>query len=355
MKINKRIPIYLLFIFAILLFEGCNPKKTEYTNASKHVDSIISSLIKQKHIVGISLAVVKNGKVVKNTCWGQKNEGGEDINDHTAFQLASTTKIFTGTAFMSLVQNGKLSPVDTVGKFLKDIPDKWKGVQLKRLLSHTSGLPNMLNPYTGEYIADSPERAYNIALNKDTIFAPGKAWMYNQVGYVLIKKIIEKVSHKSLEDFMKKQIFIPNSMELTTFDSTAISEYISPNFELVDSIVKPMNYHFSEFIQTAGGLYSSTIDLIKFANIISEDKFMNKLNKQKLWEPVEYESDKGPKYGLGWYITDIDGFKAVGHTGGRKTLFMHIPEKKLSIIILSNTQGTDPHIWWKKIAKEYIN
>lgn len=354
MKTNRKISSFLSLLLILILITGCKHKNGKYAIASANVDKIVSEQIKQKKIVGISLAIVENGKVIKKSFWGYKNKSQNKIKDCTAFQLASTTKIFTGVAFMDLVQKGKLSPNDTVGNFLKDIPQKWKSLQLKRLLSHTSGLPNILNPYTGEYISDSPEKAYKIALNKDMIFAPGKNWMYNQVGYVLIKKIIEKVTNIEFEDFMKKQIFLPNNMKFTTYDSTSISKYISENYTFKDSVVQPMNYHFAKLIQTAGGLFSTTKDLIRFANIISGEEFLTKAFKQQLWKSVQYDSDKGPKYGLGWYITDVEGYKAVGHTGGRKTLFMHIPEKNLSIIILSNTQGTDPHLWWKKIAKEYI-
>ncbi|MDT7688164.1 MAG: hypothetical protein QOE46_923 [Acidobacteriota bacterium] len=136
-----------LLICVVLLAAGA--RAAEAHTASFHVpsarelDAYVSREMRKRHIPGLSLAVVRDERVIKLKGYGLASvELGVPATPETVYQLASTTKIFTGAAVMLLAQEGRLSLDDPVTKLLPELPAAWSVVSVRHCLTHTSGLPD---------------------------------------------------------------------------------------------------------------------------------------------------------------------------------------------------------------------
>jgi len=112
------------------------------------IDDFLHIKMKENNIPGLQIAVVKNKKIVKLASYGLSNiQDKVKVDDATVFNLASITKAFTSVAVMQLVEKGKLDLSAPISSYLPDLPKNWQKVTLKQLLSHTSGLPDIMNKH----------------------------------------------------------------------------------------------------------------------------------------------------------------------------------------------------------------
>jgi CubicO group peptidase (beta-lactamase class C family) len=161
-KSQKRMmsPTQLLittFYFAYLVATLHSPALAQATSQAKpehdDVATFLQSEMRKRGIPGLQVAVVQNGKVVLLGAYGLANiEDSVPVSDHTLFPINSATKSFTGVAAMELVEDGKLDLAAPVSQYLDALPTGWRAVTIRQLLTHTSGIPNIVNPNTGKFI-----------------------------------------------------------------------------------------------------------------------------------------------------------------------------------------------------------
>src|ERR1044071_6769525 len=159
------------------------------------VDEYVRAEMQKQHIPGLSIAVVRNGEIVKVEGYGLANiELAVPAKPETIYQSGSVGKQFTATAVMMLVEEGKLGLDDQISKYLADSPDSWKGITIRHLLSHTSGITNFA-PQDLNYRLDyGNEELFKKAASLPIAFAPGENWSYSNTGYILLGLIINKVT-----------------------------------------------------------------------------------------------------------------------------------------------------------------
>jgi len=156
---------------------------------SDNIDKYIKSKMQEKSIPGLQLAIVKNNKIIKTGAYGIANiEDSIRVDSETTFAINSMTKAFTGVAVMQLVEEGKIALEDPISNYIDSLPDNWKSITIKQMLTHTSGLPNMMD-YNAKIIA-SWEEVQKLPM----VFEPNSNFQYNQTNYVIIGKIINKIS-----------------------------------------------------------------------------------------------------------------------------------------------------------------
>ena len=163
---------------------------------SLKVDEAVTGLMREQKIPGDSLAVVRDGKVVKATGYGLANvELNVPVTPQSIFQSGSVGKQFTATAVMMLVEEGKVGLDDSITKYFPEAPQAWKAVTIRHVLTHTSGIPDIF----GETEADSyskgilrlPPRLYRSRIRPQfrhvpLDFQPGEKWNYSNTGYMLL-------------------------------------------------------------------------------------------------------------------------------------------------------------------------
>ncbi|HTE34730.1 MAG TPA: serine hydrolase domain-containing protein, partial [Chryseolinea sp.] len=159
------------------------------------IDIFIGNEMKQQGIVGLSIGIVKNGKVVKAKGYGQANiELDIPASAKTAYKIAPISKQFIAAAIMKLAQEGKLKVSDPITKYVKGAPAEWSAITIRHLLNHTSGLPVEPPGFDGmKEQADSIyiRKAFTDSLN----FPVGSKFEYSNFGYFILADIIRVTSH----------------------------------------------------------------------------------------------------------------------------------------------------------------
>jgi D-alanyl-D-alanine carboxypeptidase len=323
-------------------------------------DIIVQQMMEKQKIVGLSLAVIKNGQTVTNKGYGLSNvELNVAVTSETAIRLGSVSKQFFTTAILHLMEAGKLSIEDSVHKFFPDAPEAWRPIQIKNLMSHTSGLQREGPAYDNNKIQpdiDIIRSAYSLPL----VFKPGEKYLYCNLAYFMLAEIIKQISGMPWQDYMHDQLFIPAGMH-----NTYLTDFyrIIPNradgyMHKHDTLINATAMYA---IRPSGGFLTTSSDMIKWEKAMSEQKLiLKKENWEKLWQPFIKTSDKAMEkeyYGFGWAIDEYKGRKLIVHNGaniGFRSVFARFVNDGLSIIILTNTDEANPRAIANALADYYF-
>jgi CubicO group peptidase (beta-lactamase class C family) len=271
-----------------------------------------------------AVLLAKGGKPLFSGAYGEANKDfGVKNTIDTKFNLGSMNKMFTSVAIMQLVEAGKVSLEDTLGKFLPagamhaDVLSK---VRVKHLLTHTSGLGSYFSPRW-----DSLSRAMFrtvddwMPLVKDETleFEPGTRWSYSNTGMLLLGKVIESASGKDYFDYVRERIFKPAGMTSTdSYELDRVTRNLAVGYEQEDGPGGPQfrNNIFQHVIRggPAGGGYSTVGDLTRFAIALQEGRLVGRESVRLLTTPKPELSS--PDYGFGFGIDERG--RIVGHSGG---------------------------------------
>ena len=153
----------------------------------REIDTYVENQMALYGITGMSVAAVKGSQVVHSAGYGLSNvELSVPATASTAYPLSSATKMFSGTAAMLLVQNGLLDLDESARSYLPEIPADWGSVSVRNLLTHLSGLPDVLECEESTF-----DTALNCVKQLPLLAQPGEAFRYNQTNYFLLKAVIE--------------------------------------------------------------------------------------------------------------------------------------------------------------------
>ncbi len=340
---------YITIVF-LGLFNFTFAQQKNYLAINLKVDSFVNLQMTQKGIAGLSLAVMNEGKIIHSKGFGYANlEHKVPVTTNTVFLMASVTKTFVAVATMMLVEKGSISLTDTIGKFVHDIPSHWKVVTIQQLLSHTSGIKGSIDwppPCKTELKYDNFNYTRADVISETAClplsFPPGEKWDYSGRGYYVLGMLIEAVSGKTFENYLKENIFDPLQMSNTrminykTIVPNRATGYQKENNQFVNKIM-PQDpiIEFSD-----GGLVSTVTDMAKWDAALYSDKLLKKETLQLMFTPVKIKDGFAP-YGLGFGTTPFQGHKRVGHLGripGFESAFSRFIDDKISVIIFLNTE-----------------
>ena len=320
------------------------------------VDDFVKSEMQKQHIPGVSVAVVKNGKIIKLKSYGLANvETNAPVTNETVFKIGSISKPIIAMGIMLLVEDGKISLDDKVSKFLDGTPETWKDITVRHLLSHTSGIVREAPGFDGAKIQPDAEvikTAYPLPLN----FKPGEKYEYSNVGYFSLAEIIRKVSGKPWSKFLTERIFKPlgmNSTRTTTFNEIIPNRANAYSF----NSNKLTNAEITLAIRPSGAFLSTLADLIKLEAALNGKDFLKPASRKAMWTPFKFNDGKNSIYGLGWRIEEINGIKRIGHGGslnGFKSFYARFVNDGLTIIVMTNLDQVDFYQFSKDIAAHYI-
>jgi CubicO group peptidase (beta-lactamase class C family) len=259
------------------------------------------------------------------------------------FRLGSLTKQFTATLVLLLQQDGKLRIEDPISKYLPDTPKSWQKITLANLLGHTSGIPNFTNDKEfGSWRMNPHTTVEEIAFFRDKPldFEPGSKFDYSNSNYEVLGAVIEKVSGEMYGDLLRKRIFEPLGMQDTGLDT---DELVLPKRAQGYSPGKGGLVHARSESMTvpwaAGAIYSTTGDLLRWERGLFGGKILNQASLAAMTTP-----GKGD-YGFGLAVGTQDGVKVIQHGGGIEgfnTQLAYVPDRKITIVVLSNVNGSAP-------------
>lgn len=305
-------------------------------------------MMKKQKIVGLSLAIIKNGQIVTNKGYGLANvELNVPVNSKSVIRISSISKQFFTTAIMKLMEDGKLDIEDGVHKYFPDAPETWRPITIKNLMTHTSGLQREPPAYDNFKIQpdiDLIKSAYNLPL----VFKTGEKFQYCNTGYYMLAEIIKQVSGMPWQDYIHSALFIPagmNNSYLTDFYQI-IPNRANGYMHKKDTL---LNATAMVAIRPSGGFLSTSTDMILWDKVLREkNKILKKENWELLWQPFIKASENlesKAHYGFGWYIDERNGHKVIWHGGansGFRSNYARFVNDDLSIIILTNTEEANP-------------
>lgn len=329
------------------------------------LDNYVSTALKEWQIPGVSVCVVKDGKVVLMKGYGVKETGTADkVDEHTLFMIGSNSKAFTGTALAILDAEKQVSLDDKVQKWLPDfkMSDPWvaKETNIRDLLCHRLGFETFQGDFmyfdSDLTVAEVREKMGKLK----PLYGFRSKWGYTNSAFMTAGEIIPKVTGKTWAAFVTEKIFQPLGMNHTLALSKEITS--SSNRALAHTVVlgelKKIPYGNIDNLAPAGSISSSANDLSHWVMAqLDKGKYDGKqvipaAAIAQTWLPHSILGNGGTifnkghfnLYGLGWFLEEYAGRKIVSHTGGVNgfvTSVTLIPEEKLGIIVLTNTDANN--------------
>jgi len=326
------------------------------------VDEYVKAEMRHQHIPGLSLLVVKDGKIVQAEGFGLANvELQEPVKPETIFQSGSVGKQFTATAVMMLVEEGKVALDDPLTKYFPDAPTTWKKVTIRQLLSHTAGF--------GDYPKDfdmrkdwTEDEELKLIESTPLAYPPGTKWEYSNFGYVTLGILIHRVTGEFYGDFLQQRIFQPLGMQTTRIISEAdIIPNRSAGYRLVKGELKNQEWVSPVVNTTAdGSLYFTILDLAKWDAALYTEKLLRRSSLDVMWTPVKLKNGQPNKgnYGFGWFIEQRNGHRCIHHDGawqGFETAIDRYVDDHLTVVALSNLESAEPGKITQHVAEMYLS
>jgi CubicO group peptidase (beta-lactamase class C family) len=320
------------------------------------VDDYVKAEMQRQHLAGVSVAVLKEGKILKAEGYGMANiELNVAVRPDTVFKIGSVSKQFIATGIMLLVDEGKISLDDKISKYLEGTPETWKDITVRNLLTHTSGLVREapgFDPLKIQNDADVIKTAYKEALR----FVPGEKYEYCNVGYFSLAEIIRKVSGKPWPDFLKERVFAPAEMHATrTTTMTDLVTNRANGYAWNNNKFENSSIFFA--LRPSGAFLSTVLDLAKWDAMLYSDKILKQSLREQMWTPVKLNNGSTYPYGFGWTVDTLRGHKVVQHGGslpGFRASFFRFVDDKLSVVVLTNTDNANAESLAVGIADEYL-
>lgn len=340
----------LIFAFLIIRFSPAQAQTFQ-------IDTFLQKQIKEYHIPALSVAIIQQGKVVLMKTYGKANiEYNIDNTKETAFQLASATKLISATAFMTLVQDGKLDLQKTVRYYLPELPKGWDDMKVMDLVAHQSGITDLL---AMKQDFKSAQEAMDTAIARPLDFAPGTKTVYAGGDYAVVMKLIEKLSGLPFQAFLSERLLKKLEMKHTVFNNME-QDFIYRTYDIIPYAAtvykwdkeqnkqKIFSMMFPSWTYPAGGLFSSIEDLSKWAIALDKHTLLKPEIAEKMWTAAKTRDGKVSPFGVGWIVAEHNEERATGHSGGPALAdIVRLPDRKITAIVLTNQLELRPFLTMK--------
>ena len=306
--------------------------------SSSQTDEYVRLMMLKKHIPAVSVAVLKDGKMLKMQSYGLANiETDSPTKSQTVYKLGSLSKQFIAVAVMLLQQDGKINLDDRVSRYLDSLPPAWQSITIRNLLTHTSGLvrdaPDF-DPLKVRPLSDDIKAIYSLPLD----FTPGTQWDYSNMNYYVLAAVIEKVTGVNWAEWISKHIFKPCGMNQThTASMTDLILNRANGYKRTGEGWENADIWLA--LRPSGAFLSSITDLAIWDRILCSDRLLSAVSKKQMWTTMKLNDGKNTRYGFGWFIDSINNHLRVHHDGGVpgfRSDFERFPDDKLTVIVLTN-------------------
>jgi CubicO group peptidase (beta-lactamase class C family) len=336
--------MYKSLIYFILSLVIVTSSFGQDNQLEKKLDEILTNHFNSSQ-PGCEVLVAKHGKIIYKKAFGNADlELNVALNPDMVFNLASITKQFTAVAILQLVEQGKISLLDSLQKFIPDFPSKGHTITIENLLTHTSGIKDYMQiDYPNSFMERldyRPKQLIDSFKNFALEFEPGTKFSYSNSGYYLLGYIIEKITGKRYQSYVQDNLLTPLGLTHTYFDSAGI---VIPNrvngYQKDDTVFKNADYWSPTIEYAAGGLISNVDDLFKWHNGLYSYRILKKENLQKAFTSFQLKDGTSTDYGYGWFLKTSNGIKSIAHAGGIPgfiTNEIYFPAEDIFIAILCN-------------------
>ena len=314
----------------------------------QELDTIFATHVESKRSPGLSVAIIEGGRLVFAKGYGKQSiEDDVSVATDTRFGIGSVTKQFTCSCVLMLAEEGKLSWYDPVAKYYPNLK-RAKDITVLDLMNHTSGYPDY-------YPLDFVDRRMAQPIQSDALiekyagehvtldFEPGSAYSYSNTGYILLGRIVEKVSGQSFAAFLKQRILEPLGMTQTLYDPDPTRAVISRGYTTFALGPPEANSpEASGWVGAAGGIYSTPTDLAKWNIALLEGKVLKPASWSLMTRRRRLRNGSLSTYGCGLSISTRSNRELLSHGGaisGFAAWNGMIPSMRAAVILFCNRDG----------------
>ncbi|MEW5899883.1 MAG: serine hydrolase domain-containing protein [Acidobacteriota bacterium] len=312
------------------------------------IDTFVGGQVKNKGLVGISLAVMREGRIVLAKGYGQSSlKERQPVAPTTPFAIGSITKQFTCACIFLLAEEGKLSVKDHVAKYYPDLT-RAKEITLLDLMNHVSGYPDyypldfvdrrMLRPVAVDEVIRSYAKA-------KLDFDPATRYSYSNTGYLILGRVVEKVSGEPFGRFLGRRILEPLRLHNTHFEPRpAGHDFARGHSTFALSPPEDAVPGASGWIAAAGALYSTPSDLARWDLALMEGKVLKPESYALMTTPRRLADGRASGYGCGLSVGERNGELVLSHNGavsGFYALNTMVPSSRSAVVMLSNFDNYD--------------
>lgn len=297
----------------------------------------------------VSIAVSKNDEIVFARAYGKADlETGADATPDTVYRIGSITKQFTAAAILRLVDQKKLALDDTVGKFFPDYPAHGKGVTIRQLLTHTSGVttgPPARDPKQRERLKTdlSDAEVMELFADQPLAFQPGTKFEYSNAGYILLGLILEKITGEEYGAWLERELIRPLGLQQTWYcDPIRIIPGRAEGYERRERNVVNATYLSMNIPSAAGALCASAADVVRWNDLLHGGRVLSADATRAMLTEATLANGQRVRYGFGMRFDHHNGRNVLHHGGsisGFRGSVVRYPEDRVTVAVLTNVGG----------------
>ncbi|HJV37746.1 MAG TPA: serine hydrolase domain-containing protein [Geothrix sp.] len=316
--------------------------------AEDAVDALVRGHMAHAHIPGAAVAILRQGRIEKLAAYGTASlESGSPVTPDTPFQIASSTKLFTGVLLMQLVEEGRLRLDAPISTYLGEVPPAWRAVTVRQLAAHASGLKPVMamgGPVT-------LEQAVKGTLAEPLAAAPGAVSAYGSDDFSVLALILEKAGGRPFQELLRTRIWQRIGTAGCAFEDatevglTRTAEVIPGRARVYQWQGDRQRLHWFRYpphTYAAGGAFVSLRDLAAFLLALDQGKLLG-AGRETLWTPFRLNDGHPASFGAAWAVGTLAGRPWGGHSGGPALAdVIYHPQERLGVIVLTNQQRLAP-------------
>jgi CubicO group peptidase (beta-lactamase class C family) len=263
------------------------------------------------------------------------------------------SKQFIASGVMLLVQEGKVSLDDEIGRHLPETASAWKGITIRQLLSHTGGIQRESRAFNGA-VVQPDSVVVTAALSQPFDHTPGTRYQYCNVCYFAAAELIRRVSGRPWEEFFQERIFGPLGMTATNTTTATVPRRARSYFVTPAGTRDAAEY---AALRPSGAFVSSIADLARWEAALWTDRPLTAASRREMVVRVPLAGGTTAPYGLGWGVDTLLGRTVVQHGGslaGFRSHYLRIPGDSLAVIVLTNADVGRPAPLAVAVARHYL-
>lgn len=327
------------------------------------IDSIFAHL-NHDRLPGAAVGVAIDGRTVYRKAFGIANaELPVELSPSIKMRIGSVTKHFTCLAYLLLCEKRKAHIDDSIGKYLPEVHFSSRGVTLRQLMGHVSGIRDVSDicwhfSGTGKPVSSSDLLSLYRTID-DVNTAPGTSWIYNNGGYHMLSAAIERIANQSLEDVLQETIFRPVGMydtALRRFDTDFVSNSATLHTPKPDKTFEKA--YFGSALVGEGGMVSTVDDMLLWLRHMNSPEIGSPETWSSLKRAQTLTNGTSTGYGLGLISSQYRGFETIGHSGGvlgGTADMIKVVPASLDVVVLANRGDVMASLHAREILDACLN
>ena len=334
------------------------------TAGADPVDDYVRSQLKARNLPGLSLAVVKDGRIVKSQGYGLASlELEAPATAQTVYEIGSISKQFAADAILLLVEDGKVALDDPLSKYVDGTPPAWSAVTIRHVLTHTAGFAdfdtgNIGFSYRREYTA---REFIELLARQPLQFVPGERWNYTNA-FPLLGLVVERASGLLLHGLCSRQ-----NLQAARPRRQPGSRWRARScpFAPTATCSRMATYRHGETLRPAiiapnGGVMMNVVDFAKWDIAITGGRLLRPESMKAMTTPVRLNDGRTVSHGLGWFMDQFNGHPFGAHWGttvtGHSAVIRRYVDDGVTVIVMANLDdaGAGVDAISKRIADLYV-